>query len=341
MEDQTYKPLNFFTVLRFLFRWRYYLATVLIVTAIITGIMVSPLVTKPKYQSKSTFYPTNIGSLSSNLLEDNPAKEYNYMDIGGESQIQQYLEILQSMRIKKYIREKFNLFQHYGIDKSKKGAYAKFENTYSSNIEFSKTQFMAIEVSVEDKDPKMAAKIANEIVYAVDSFRNEMKQEKAQKALNIVKKTYELQERKISELTDSLQALGDKGIFDWQQQTRSLVENYGKARISNDQDFLNELENEYDKFGKYGPIQHELSQATKFHLERLSVLRDRYLKIKADAKEKLSHVYLLRKGVASDKVHSPNYMLVMVVALIAAFLMSCIVFSFWENYSRLKGALEN
>lgn len=339
MEDQTYKPLNFLSVLKFLYRWKYYFAIVLLITGVVTGIAVSPLVTTPKYESEALFYPTNIGSLSKNLLDETTGKEFNYMDIGGEDEIEQYLEILQSMKIKNHIRDKFNLFEHYNIDRDKKGAYHKFDNKYYSNIEFSKTQFMAIEVTVQDEDPEMAAKITNEIVSSLDSFLNEMKQKKALKALTIVQKTYENQKRRISEVTDSLQTLGSRGIFDWQQQTRALIENYGRARIANNQAFAEETQNQLKEFGKYGPILHELSHIHKANADRLSMLRERYLKIKADAEEKLSHIYWLKKGYASDKVASPNRLLVMVVALLGVFLMACVVFSFIDNYGRFKQAL--
>lgn len=340
MEEQTYKPLNFLSVLKFLFRWKYYLIIVLVATAVITGIIVSPLVTTPKYESEALFYPTNIGSLSKGLMDETSGRELNYMDIGGENHIEQYLEILQSMKIKNHIRKKFNLFDHYNIDLDKKGAYVKFDNKYSSNINFSKTQFMAIEVSVEDKDPEMAAKITNEIVHSLDSFLNKMKQEKAQKAMEIVRKTYQDQKNEISRITDSIQTLGEMGIYDWQQQTRALLENYGRAKVANDQLFAEETQNQLDKFGKYGPIIHELSHAHKANTERLSVLRERYLKIKADAEEKLSHIYWLKKGYASDKIASPNRLLVLVVSLIAVFLLACVAFSFIDNYERFKEELK-
>jgi capsular polysaccharide biosynthesis protein len=49
---------------------------------------------------------------------------------------------------------------------------------YESNITFKRTEYMAVKISVLDKDPQLAADIANTIAALLDSVKNDMQKER-------------------------------------------------------------------------------------------------------------------------------------------------------------------
>ena len=137
----------------FLYKWRKPLIIVIIVAALGSWFFSCPWFIKPKFQSVVIMYPASTSSVSKALLSDQSAKGQDLMAFGEDEQAEQLLQILSSNKIRDRIIQKFNLMKHYGIDSTCRYKNETLYKKYDRNITFRRTEYMAVQISVLDKDP--------------------------------------------------------------------------------------------------------------------------------------------------------------------------------------------
>jgi capsular polysaccharide biosynthesis protein len=111
------------------------------------------------YKSTTVFYPANQDLAKPELIFGGGLKATEYF--GGDKDVDRLLEIAASNELADNMLSRFNLYKHYDLDstdnESRHWARLKFRDLYSVN----KNRNDAIELTVEDKDPVLAANIAN------------------------------------------------------------------------------------------------------------------------------------------------------------------------------------
>ncbi len=336
MRDYSREPLNFLNVIRFIYRWLYYFIGICLVAVILAYILASPLVTDPVYKSTTSFYPTSQNSLSTEIMRDFTPGDKDYLDYGNEEQVEKYLEILRSNRMQNHLLNKYNLLEHYEIDKEGYKPLVKFKNKYKNNFVFTKTEFMAIEVEVFDKDPKQAAIMANEVVNALDSFVEKIKYKRASKTMAIVKKKYKQQKKRYNKVSDSVQKLSEKGLVEFEAQSEALTESLGEAKMADRTSLINDIEDKLNTVGKYGPIYHSLLEEMIYITEKITNLHAKYQKIQADVKNNLPNTYVLDKAQVDREEAKPKKLLILVLALIGSFLITFVFLNIYEKWPYIK-----
>lgn len=336
MEDQSRNPVNFLKGIRFLYRWKITFLVVVLPSAILAYIFASPPFTDPLFRSVTTFYPTSKGALSDQVIFPNAIHEEGYLNFGDEKRVESFLEILNSEKIKGIMLREFDLFKHYDIPKGIAGRYKRFSKTFKSNVEVSKTQFRAVEVEVLDKDAQMAAEMANRMVQLADSLENRMQSKRARKTMRIVKDKYRQQQQRAATLADSVSILAERGLVAFEEQSERLVESLGEAQLKNQEDLVQEIEQKLDVVGKYGPIYAGLLKQIKFVNDRIAVLYEAYERIKSDAEEQLSNVYIIDKAKPSADDAKPNKLLIVALTLLGSFIITALVVRAYERWSVLK-----
>lgn len=336
MQDQTREPLNFLKVIRFLYRWKVTFFIVVILSGGLAYLFASPLITTPLYRSATTFYPTSKGALSDQVLDPDATHDEGYLDFGEEPRVESFLEILQSETLKGIMLRRFDLFEHYDIPPGASNRYKRFSRTFQSNFNFSKTQFMAIEVSVLDKDPEKAAKMANAVVQLADSIQGHMRRERAKDALKVVKDKYQDQQARAAEIADSLQALSQKGLVAFEEQSERLVETLGKARLQDQGAIVESVNEQLDIVGKWGPVYHGLISQLNLVNERITILNENYQRIKGDMEADLRETYILDKAKPTSDDAKPNKPLIVAIALLGSFIITAIVLRIYERWHTLK-----
>lgn len=336
MQDQSREPLNFLKVVRFLYRWKITFFIVVILSGGLAYLFASPLITTPLYRSATTFYPTSKGALSHQVLDPDGTHEEGYLEFGEEPRVESFLEILKSETLKGIMLRRFDLFEHYDIPPSAPNRYKRFSQTFNSNFEFSKTQFMAIEVSVLDKDPQKAARMANTIVQLADSIQGNLRRERAKDALKVVKDKYQDQKARAAEIADSLQALSKKGLVAFEEQSESLVETLGKARLQDQGKVVDVIKDKLDVVGKWGPVYHGLISQLNLVNERITKLYENYQRIKGDIEADLRETYVLDKAQPTSDDAKPNKPLIVAIALLGSFIITAIVLRIYERWHILK-----
>lgn len=339
MQDQNRDPLNFLKVVRFLYRWKITFSIAIIGSAVLAYFFASPPITTPLYRSVSVFYPTSEGALSDQVVQPDAVHDEGYLDFGEEKRVEGFLQVLKSESLKSIMLKRFNLFEHYDIPKSADNRYKRYLKTFRSNVNFSKTQFMAVEVEVFDEDPKHAAKMANTLVDLADSLQASMRKERARKAMQVMYDKYQDQRARFAELSDSAAVLAERGLVAFEGQSERLTETLGKAQLNQQRQLVEELQQQLDVVGRLGPVYHGLvEQMTKVN-ERTAILYEAYQRIRADVESDLSDVYVLDRARPSDDDAKPNKPLIVVIVVIGSFIVTALLARLYERWSTFKAEI--
>ena len=317
---------NFFI---FLWNWRKVLLIVIIAAALLSA-GASFLIT-PKFKSTVILFPTSSNSISKALLSDNTNIKTDILDFGEEEQAEQLLQILNSSKIRDKVIERFDLAKHYDISED-----SKFKNTYlmqeyNDNISFKRTEFMAVEISVLDKDPQMAANIANTISDLLDSTKNAMQKERALKGFEIVKRNYESIEKEIKYIDDSLKIIRGKGINDYETQAEMTNQELAIQIGKGNKPGIEKLEAKMDTLSKYGGIYVTLRNTLGYKIDQLSKIKAKYDEAKVDAEEYMPQKFVVDSAFKAEKKTTPVRWLIVLVSSFSAFMLSILVLIFIEN----------
>lgn len=320
-------------LLIYLFKWRK-LIILITISGTILSTIASFLIT-PKYKSSVVFFPANINSISNSILSNLSATK-DFLQYGDEEVAEQFLQLLNSEYIKNRICTKYNLLEHYEIDPDSKYKQTLLYKKYDENVNFKRTKFGSIRIEVLDKDPKMAANIANDISNLLDSVKNKMQQKMAKDALKIVEEEFNKKQKYVSQLQDSLSKLGKMGAFDYKSQSEVLTEQLAIAINKNNNKAIKEIQKRLDILSKYGSTAMFLSNYLEFESEKLSVLRMKYEQIKVDAEKILENKFVVNKAYPAEKKSYPIRWLIVVVSTISSFLFSIVLIIIFQKIKELR-----
>jgi uncharacterized protein involved in exopolysaccharide biosynthesis len=207
---------------------------------------------------------------------------------------------------------------------------------YNNNIKFRRTQYMAVEVSVLDKDAQMAADIANDIVSLLDTIMNNMQKERAIRGYEIVAHTYNKLKQEIQEMEDSLSFLRTKGIHDYVSQAERLYESLSKELASGNTRGIKAIENRLDTLAKYGSGFVSIRDQLEHEKKQLSAIKSKYEEAKVDAEEFLPHKFIVDHAYKAEKKSYPIRWLIVVVSTFSTFFFALIIIIIKENLKNLS-----
>ena len=107
--------LNSESLLILLYSWRKPLIIVAIIAIVLSSI--ASLIIENKYKSIVVLFPTTTSSISKALLSETNSGKEDILRFGEEEEVEQMLQILNSDEIRDKIVEKYDLANHYDIDK--------------------------------------------------------------------------------------------------------------------------------------------------------------------------------------------------------------------------------
>ena len=194
---------NSFGLIRFIWKWRKLLIIISIAAAIIS--FGASLLIRPQFKSTSIIYAPRTNSLSKILLnEQNYNERLDIKAYAVEEETEHLIQILNSREIKDILIEKFNLVEHYGLKKDMKYWQTRLYKAMENMITIKRTQYGAISVTVSDWDSQLAARMANEIVNQLDTFKNKVERERASAAYFLLEKQLEEINQELKRIDDSL-----------------------------------------------------------------------------------------------------------------------------------------
>ena len=320
--------------LRFAIRWFVPLAIVMIVAAIAAVIFSAPSFITPKYQSQVVLFPTATSSIARAVISMEAGQETDVMMFGEEEEVDQLLQILQSNDISSYIWDKYNLLEHYDIDTDEKYPYTRLSEEFQENVDFRRTEFMSVEISVMDKDPVIAASIANDLARLLDSTKSAIQQQRAREALAIAEAQYVQKQQQIRGLVDSLQALGDLGVMNYAEQTAAISDAYFTA-INHSPEQAERLREQMSVLAKYGPVHERLSNQLEWAIEDMANLEQKYEQARVDATEKLTNIFVVNWAAPAEKKVYPRRSLVVLASIFGALLFGALIFAVVDSYPQM------
>lgn len=319
----------------FLFKWWKALLIIALIAAVASIFFSSPLFITPKYKSTVIMFPVATNSVSKVLISQTAGVKEDILGFGEEEQAEQLLQILNSNMIRDRIIEKYNLIGHYNIKQHSKFKYTRLYNEYENNIKFRRTEYMAVKVTVLDRDAQMAADIANDIAILVDSVKNAMQKERAQKAFEIVEKEYLHLEKEVQIIVDSLKVLGRMGVNDYERQSEVLNEQLALAIRSNDRVSTRVIQEKLDIISEYGGNFMSLKNALEFKTEQLTLLKAKYQEAKMDAEQDLPQKFVVNRAYKAERKSYPIRSLIIVVSVLSSILLAIIAILILENLNAL------
>ncbi|MFA6949907.1 MAG: hypothetical protein WCQ70_04400 [Lentimicrobiaceae bacterium] len=323
----------------FLFSWRKHLVIIGIIACVLSVFFSSPLFITPLYKSTVVLFPVSSNSVSKALLTDQPTAKSDILEFGEDEQTEQMLQILNSGLIRDKVVQKFNLMEHYKINPNSKVKYTNLYRQYNNNITFRRTEFMAVKISVLDRDPQMAADIANTISDLIDSTKNSMQKERAVMGFKIVEKEYLNLQNEIAVMEDSLRKIREHGVFDYETQSEMMNQQLAIEIAHANKRGVDALNAKLDVLAEYGGAYVSLRDQLEHEKKQLSALKARYEEAKVDATENLPQKFVVESAFKAEKKSYPIRWVIVLISTVSALLIAVFVIITVEKMAT-KGMLK-
>ncbi|MCO6477223.1 MAG: hypothetical protein J5I94_11410 [Phaeodactylibacter sp.] len=211
---------NLIDVLKTLFRWKKPIFYVCLVAGV--GAIVISLLLSNYYKATTVFLAVSPDQATPDALYGKGQLRSDYY--GNENDIDRLMTIAESSELINFLVDSFQLYEHYDIDPDQPKAAFKVQEKFLGLYEVQKTKRDAIELSVEDKDKELAARMANAAREKVDEIARRLIKEGLEKAIRSYEENITAKEAQLGSLSDSLIAMREKfGIYNILGQTEALT----------------------------------------------------------------------------------------------------------------------
>jgi capsule polysaccharide export protein KpsE/RkpR len=217
---------NLLGVFQTLYRWRKAIRNICIV-ALLGSIGLS-LLLKNYYQATTIFYPASPQLANPELMFGNTGQVTEYF--GSDRDLDRLAEVANSSELIDFMIHKFKLFDHYGIDSTAKDGPSKVQKRLRKLYNAQKNKNDAIELSVEDTDPELAAQMANAARDKINEIARRLTKNSQGQILTAFEDNIKRKQADLVILGDSLKTLQRVyGIYDPVAQGEQLASSLAEA----------------------------------------------------------------------------------------------------------------
>ncbi|PIX33372.1 MAG: hypothetical protein COZ59_09490 [Bacteroidetes bacterium CG_4_8_14_3_um_filter_31_14] len=287
-------------------KWKVHLIIITIVAIAIGAFISSPIVITPKFKSLAIIYPVNT---------------YTYSK---ESTTEQMLQVLNSNDIKEKMLAAFDLLKHYKIDPKEPQYYTYFLDEYNSNVNINKTEYESVEITVLDKNSKIACQMVDSIVKFYDDKIASLHKRKQKEVIEIsraefVKKKHEL---------DSLESIvknyrQNYGIMNYNSQVLEAT----KGEFAGN----NQAKELFKNLQEYG-VDYQRLDPMLYNV-RKEVIDDKHMLEVAyrEYNKHISYSQIISTPYPADKKSYPIRWIVVAITVITSLIFSIIVIAVIES----------
>lgn len=283
----------------------------------------------PIYRSTAIVFPAATSTVS--FSEQRNAKASS-MDFGEEEQAEQLIQILQSSNIRDKIVAEFDLQKHYEIAEDDANKHYKLVKEYNQNILFVRTRYGSIQIDVLDRDPVLAADIANKIVDLIDTVKNEMVAARTMPAFEINRRKRDQMEADRKAILDQLDTLAAKGVLPLDSRA-GLFQAYVDAKSPEQRA---EIKEKIDINNKYGALFDGLEYIRNEKIVKLEDFTVSYEQAESDANTKFSHKFVVERAVVADKKDKPKRMIIVLLSVIGTFIFMVFALLLQDKLKELR-----
>ncbi|MBJ05229.1 MAG: hypothetical protein CMP65_04955 [Flavobacteriales bacterium] len=299
------------------------LLLIIFIITIVSSSLFSLYMIEDKFESSVIIYPT-ITNAATTSLE-------TALEFGGEGEAEQLLDVLGSDEIRYKVIEKYNLFDRYEIEDDNPYPKTAIKKAYEKHIKFKKTRFHSIRVVVLDKDPQIAADIANDFLDLIDMAMTRIRATRADQSIEILERRKEILTQQKNIAQDSLKKYHALGMIKVGQQTERLTEQYAIALAANNISGARRIKNELNLFAEnVGDMEYILRKTWKIE-DELSAISIAVDKIRLDAEYTYNNTFVINRATPADKKSYPQRSLIVMSSLISVMSMALISLIVFES----------
>jgi hypothetical protein len=231
----------------------------------------------------------------------------------------------------------------------------------SKQVEVEQTEYKAIQITVFDTDPQIAADMANFIAYFAGYQKNEIQRSKAKEALAIITKEYQNELQAVDLMDKTLLKLREAGVYDYFEQSKQLNESYTlnkvrldqetailkvyenskvnlpdtlivktRARVNGYQAAINAVKPQLELLKKYGGIYLDNINTLELERKKLSSLKSRYESTRLDYEQVLPMKFTINQATKPEIAARPRRGLTTGLVFVSTFLLSIIAIALIE-----------
>jgi capsular polysaccharide biosynthesis protein len=224
----------------------------IIICVVLAFLVTRPVFMKPLYESETLVYvPLTI--LNQQLSQQG-------IGFANEHEVDQYIQILKSSSVAD------SLINRFGLKGNQKKS--QLYNQLESRIKIEKTRYSSVSIKVRDSNPEKAADMANQMVYLVETIKQQLFYPNRLEAMRYSKSLYEEKLPEVTKLENRLDSI------EKDQTPLSLKNNW----------LYNKLKNSYN-----------------LELQELISRKNQYERAQKDFDTPLPKAYVISSAVAADK----------------------------------------
>jgi len=287
-------------------KWKVHLIIITIVAIAIGAFISSPIVITPKFKSLAIIYPVNT---------------YTYSK---ESTTEQMLQVLNSNDIKEKMLAAFDLLKHYKIDPKEPQYYTYFLDEYNSNVNINKTEYESVEITVLDKNSKIACQMVDSIVKFYDDKIASLHKRKQKEVIEISRVEFEKKKHEL----DSLESLvknyrQNYGIMNYNSQVLEAT----KGEFAGN----NQAKELFKNLQEYG-VDYQRLDPMLYNV-RKEVIDDKHMLEVAyrEYNKHISYSQIISTPYPADKKSYPIRWIVVAITVITSLIFSIIVIAVIES----------
>jgi capsular polysaccharide biosynthesis protein len=195
------EPYGLTGILKVAIKWKNQIIAFVTIATVATAIIT--LMIPNYYESKSIFYPTNPALTDRQMLFSDKIDQY-FDYFGGKNDVNRMLAIAYSAEVTDFLINHYDLARHYKIDTTHKLWRWKARKKLMKNYTAIKNELSAIEITIQDEDPELAAEMTNKIVEMIDKLNKSLIMKNKQKILDIYKTKLDEKTKETQLFADSL-----------------------------------------------------------------------------------------------------------------------------------------
>ena len=332
----TKKSFNFDAIEILFFLWNKKIPIVIITTLGIITSIIAAYTIPVKYKSTATIYPASLVSSTKTIVKDT---KWDLTEFAGEDETEQLLQVLKSNFIKDRLIEKYNLYEHYEIDKNSPYPRTTIYEKLGGNLFSRKNKYQAIEIEVLDKDPEIAAQMAEEVIILLDTLMRKIKYQRSYDAYNSLTREFVILKDSVEMYENLLTNIRiEKGISDFGIELDKYTEAYAKGVAYNritpsaEKKILAKI----DTLSKYAARYETVKDYLINHKGRVSAISNRLFQLRENLHNELSNNYILDAPIVSEKKSYPVRWMIVVLSTIAAFAFSIVIVIGIEYYKKIS-----
>ena len=208
-------------VLQTLYRYRKEILGTTLAAALLTA-LVALLILPVYYESTTTFYAAHTDLASPERIFGQSTDAVDYY--GKSDDIDRLLAIGKSGELVSYMVERFDLYTRYDIDPAGAKASYNVSQEFFSLYNIQKNKYDAIELSVEDEVPQVAADMANAARDKISTTAQRLIKEGQTLVVNTLRENIENKQRELNTLGMQFDSVRTTyGIYNLNAQTEALA----------------------------------------------------------------------------------------------------------------------